>query len=250
VNENAESENSPASSRSNDSSESSLHFTFKQKILLWLISTLGGLLVRAIGCTLRYAISFEDGAPPTIEYQPMVVSFWHNSVLPSIYISRNLSLRVMTSHSFDGEWIARIIRKFGFESVRGSASRGSIRGLMGMKRELEEGWTVVFPIDGPRGPRYVAKPGPVMLAGATGLPMVTFYVAVERAWILKTWDRCVIPKPFSKALLRMGKIIHVPKDADRDEYLAQLQGSLDRVRIFAEENVAKVGTAEFPIAKR
>jgi hypothetical protein len=89
-----------------------------------------------------------------------------------------------------------------------------------------------------------------MLAGATGLPMVTFYVAVERAWILKTWDRCVIPKPFSKALLRMGKIIHVPKDADRDEYLAQLQGSLDRVRIFAEENVAKVGTAEFPIAKR
>jgi len=252
VNEIAEPANSPESSDSNskDRGESSLHFTFKQKILLWLISTLGSLIVRAIGCTLRYAISYEEGAPPNIEYRPMVVSFWHNSVLPSIYVSRNMDLRVMTSHSFDGEWIARIIRKFGFEAVRGSASRGSIRGLMGMKGALEEGCTVVFPIDGPRGPRYVAKPGPVMLAGATGLPMVTFYVAVERAWILKTWDRCVIPKPFSKALLRMGPMIHVPKDADRDEYLSKLQNSLDTVRIFAEENVAKVGTEEFPIVKR
>ncbi len=241
--------NSPASSNSPDIGESSLHFTFKQRILLWLISTVGALIVRTIGCTLRYTISYEEGAPP-IEYRPIVVSFWHNAVLPSIYIARNLSLRVMTSHSFDGEWIARIIRKFGFKSVRGSSSRGSIRGLMGMKRELEEGWTVVFPIDGPRGPRYVAKPGPVMLAGATGLPMVTFYVAVERAWILKTWDRCIIPKPFSKAMFRMGKIIYVPKDADRNEYLAQLQNSLERVRVFAEENVAKVGTTEFPIVKR
>jgi hypothetical protein len=210
----------------------------------------GSFIIRTIGRTLRYAISFEDGAPSNIEYRPMVVSFWHNCIFPAIYISRNLGLRVMSSDSFDGEWTGRIIRKFGFVKVRGSASRGAIRGLIGMKREVEEGWTVVFTIDGPRGPRYVAKPGPVLLASTTGAPMVAFYVAVEKAWILKSWDLCIIPKPFSRALLRMGRKITVPRDGDREHYLAELQGSLDNVRVFAEENVAKVGSDEFPIVRR
>lgn len=225
-------------------------FTLRQRILLSLISNVGTWIIRVLGSTLRYSISFEDGAPPSIEYRPMVVSFWHNCIFPAIYISRNLGLRVMSSDSFDGEWTGRIIRKFGFVKVRGSASRGAIRGLIGMKREVEQGWTVVFTIDGPRGPRYVAKPGPVLLASSTGAPMVAFYVAVEKAWILNSWDRCIIPKPFSRALLRMGKKITVPKEADRDEYLAQLQASLEDVRVFAEENVAKVGTKEFPIVRR
>lgn len=233
-----------------DSPATAPRFTLRQRILLRIIPFIGAILIRAIGCTLRYTISFEEDAPPSIEYRPMVVSFWHNCIFPAIYIARNLGLRVMSSDSFDGEWTGRIIRKFGFVKVRGSASRGAIRGLIGMKREVEQGWTVVFTIDGPRGPRYVAKPGPVLLASATGAPMVAFYIAVEKSWILKTWDRCIIPKPFSRALMRMGKKIDVPKDGDREEYLARLQSSLEAVRIFAEENVAKVGTSEFPIARR
>jgi lysophospholipid acyltransferase (LPLAT)-like uncharacterized protein len=225
-------------------------FTLRQRILLRIITFFGTMLIRAVGCTLRYGISFEEGAPSSIEYRPMVVSFWHNCIFPAIYISRNLGLRVMSSDSFDGEWTGRIIRKFGFVKVRGSASRGAIRGLIGMKREVEQGWTVVFTIDGPRGPRYVAKPGPVLLASATGAPMVAFYVAVEKSWILRTWDRCIIPKPFSRALLRMGRKIDVPKDGNREEYLSRLQSSLEEVRIFAEENVTKVGTSEFPIVRR
>ena len=234
----------------NETSTPSPHFTLRQRILLSLITTVGTFIIRAIGSTLRYSISFEDGAPPNIEYRPMVVSFWHNCIFPAIYIARNLGLRVMSSDSFDGEWTGRIIRKFGFVKVRGSGSRGAIRGLIGMKREVEQGWTVVFTIDGPRGPRYVAKPGPVLLASSTGAPMVAFYVAVEKAWILNSWDRCIIPKPFSRVLFRMGKMIHVPKDADRDEHLNHLQNSLENVRIFAEDNVAKVGTEEFPIVRR
>ncbi|MGH9566731.1 MAG: lysophospholipid acyltransferase family protein, partial [Candidatus Angelobacter sp.] len=159
-------------------------------------------------------------------------------------------LRVLASDSFDGEWIARIVRRFGFISVRGSATRGGIKGLLGTKREVERGWTVAFTIDGPQGPRHVAKPGPVLLASATGVPMATFYVAVEKAWVLKSWDQCLIPKPFSRALMRMGKKISVPEDGDREQYLAQLQASLEAVRIFAEQNVVKVGTTEFPIERR
>jgi lysophospholipid acyltransferase (LPLAT)-like uncharacterized protein len=222
-------------------------FTLWQRSLLWLITWTGVLVIRLFGPTLRYSVSFEEGAPPSIETRPLVVSFWHNCVFPAIYISRNLAIRVMSSDSFDGEWTGRIIRKFGFVKVRGSSSRGAVRGLIGMRREIEQGWTVAFTIDGPRGPRYVAKPGPVILARSTGAPMVAFYVALDRAWRLNTWDGCLVPKPFSRALLRMGRQIMVPEDGNREHFHEELQSSLERVREFAEANVGKVGSAEFPL---
>jgi lysophospholipid acyltransferase (LPLAT)-like uncharacterized protein len=115
-----------------------------------------------------------------------------------------------------------------------------------MRRELEAGWTVAFTIDGPRGPRYVAKPGPVVLARNTGAPMVVFHIAFDRAWVLNTWDRTIIPKPFCRALMRVSRAIPVPKDGSDEQYLAELQSALDRVRVFAEENIQKAGTEEFP----
>lgn len=180
----------------------------------------------------------------------MVVSFWHNCIFPAIYIFRDLAVRVMSSDSFDGEWTGRIIRKFGFVKVHGSSSRGAIRGLIGMRREVENGWTVAFTIDGPRGPRYVAKPGPVSLARSTGAPMVAMYVALENPWILKTWDGCMIPKPFSRALVRFGRQIFVPPDGDRETFHAELQSALEHVRDYTEANVSKVGSDEFPVGKR
>ena len=155
----------------------------------------------------------------------------------------------MASESFDGEWIGRIIRKFGFAKIGGSSSRGAVRGLMSMRREVEQGWTVAFTIDGPRGPRYVVKPGPILLASSTGIPMVAFHIALENPWILKTWDRCMIPKPFSRALLRVSNQMFVPPDADREKYVAELQARLEQVRDFAEANVGKVGSEEFPTVK-
>jgi hypothetical protein len=244
-----EAENSAASGENAAPAPGIRQFTLRQRILLFLITTIGTFAIRSIGRTLRYAVSFEDGGPTSLDDRPLVVSFWHDCILPATYITRNRRLRVLASDSFDGEWIARIVRKFGFTSVRGSATRGGIKGLLGTKREVEQGWTVAFTIDGPRGPRHVAKPGPVLLASATGVPMATFYVAVEKAWVLKSWDRCLIPKPFSRALMRMGRKISVPEDGDREQYLAHLQASLETVRVFAEENVAKVGSAEFPVVK-
>jgi lysophospholipid acyltransferase (LPLAT)-like uncharacterized protein len=220
--------------------------------LLWLITWAGFLVVRLIGPTLRFSASYEDGAPPTLETRPIVYAFWHSCILPAMYLWRNLQIRVMSSDSFDGEWMGRIMRKFGFVKVRGSTSRGAVRALLGMRRELEQGWTVAFTIDGPRGPRYVAKPGPVVLARATGVPMAVFHIAVEKAWILNTWDLSMIPKPFSRALMRVGSKIPVPADADdseKERLHAELQAALERVREFAEANVGKVGTAEFPVRK-
>jgi hypothetical protein len=159
----------------------------------------------------------------------------------------------MISRSFDGESIARIIERFGFKPVRGSSSRGAVRGLLGMRRELEQGLAVAFTIDGPRGPRYVAKPGPVLLAKATGAPMIAFYVALENPWILNSWDAFMVPKPFSRALVRMGRVMQVPANADEaqmNELHRDLQAALDQVREFAEANVHRVGSPEFPRFRR
>jgi lysophospholipid acyltransferase (LPLAT)-like uncharacterized protein len=224
-------------------------FTLWQRFQLWLITWFGVAFIRILGPTLRYAISREDGAPAGLETRPMVFSFWHNCILPAIYVSRDLAIRVMSSDSFDGEWMGRIIRKFGFVKVHGSSSRGAVRGLIAMRKEIEQGWSAAFTIDGPRGPRYVAKPGPVLLARSTGVPMTALYIAVEKAWVLKTWDRCLIPKPFSRALVRIGRQIIVPPDGDRDHYYAELQASLESTREFAEANVSKVGSKDFPIIK-
>jgi len=171
-------------------------------------------------------------------------------MFPAIYVWRDLRIRVMSSDSFDGEYTGRIIRKFGFVKVRGSSSRGAVRALLGMRRELEQGWTVAFTIDGPRGPRYVAKPGPVLLARSTGAPMVAFHIAVENAWVLNTWDRLMIPRPFSRALLRVSQQMVVPAEADESQMErshAELQAALGRVQEFAEANVQRVGSGEFPV---
>jgi hypothetical protein len=165
---------------------------------------------------------------------------------------RNQRIAVMVSRSFDGEYIARIIEKLGFVAVRGSSSRGGAGALFGMKTVLESGESVAFTIDGPRGPKYVAKPGPVGLSKVTGIPMAAFYVALSNAWVLKTWDDFMIPKPFSRALVRLSRKTVIPADANDsrlDDYHAELQAALDRVTQFAEENVERVGTEQFPLHK-
>jgi lysophospholipid acyltransferase (LPLAT)-like uncharacterized protein len=173
-------------------------------------------------------------------------------MIPAIYLWRNRDARVMSSDSFDGEYTGRIIIKLGYVKIRGSSSRGAVRALIGMKREVDAGWYVAFTLDGPRGPRHVVKPGPVVLSRLTGAPMAGFHVACERPWVLNTWDRLMIPRPFSRALMRVSRQIWVPKDADEEgtnRYLQELQAALDRAREFSEAHVSEVGSPEFPIER-
>jgi lysophospholipid acyltransferase (LPLAT)-like uncharacterized protein len=229
-------------------------FSLRQRIVLWLIGWASYLAISLIGPTLRYSISFEEPpSPPDATHErPVIYSFWHRAVFASTWLWRKAGIGVMVSRSFDGEYIARIIEKLGFIAVRGSSSRGGASALLGLKSQLEQGSSVAFTIDGPRGPKYVAKLGPVLLSRASAVPMAAFYVALSDAWVLNTWDAMMIPKPFSKALARIGAKMRVPADADEAqmaEYHRQLQAALERVTSFAEENVARVGSAEFPVIK-
>jgi len=223
-------------------------FTPWQRFLIWLIGWAGYLLIRALGPTLRYTVSIEEGGPRHWYVAPAVYPFWHRSLIPACFLWRKKQIAVLTSTSFDGEYIARILDWFGYTPVRGSSTRGGVRGLLGMQKVLESGHAVAFTIDGPKGPMYVAKPGPVLLARVTGLPIVCFHVALEDPWVLaRSWDRFMVPKPFSRALVRISKVIHVPPNAeDLDPYQAQMQAALDRAREYAEANVGRAESVGRP----
>lgn len=228
-------------------------WNLRQRIVLGLIVAAGTAVIRVIGSTLRVAISFEEGAQTTLDQRPLVESFWHSCIIPATYICRDMGVRVMSSYSYDGEYMGRIIHKFGYVAVKGSSSRNPIKALLGLRRALDDGWTVAFTLDGPRGPRHKVKPGPVGLGRSSGLPLSTFHVGVDKAWVLNTWDRMMIPKPFSRVLVRFGKLIHVPQNAsdeDLTRYNDELQSALDRVSEFAQSNASKAGTSEFPYYKR
>jgi lysophospholipid acyltransferase (LPLAT)-like uncharacterized protein len=227
-------------------------YTLRQRIVLRIIIWLGYGIIRLIGPTLRVAVSYEDGAQKTLDERPLIASFWHSCMIPATYIFRNMGIRVMSSNSYDGEYMGRIIHKFGFVAVKGSSSRNAVRALLGLRRALEDGWTVAFTLDGPRGPRHKVKPGPVALARSCGLALTMFHAAVDRAWVLNTWDRLMIPMPFSRVLVRVGKLIPVPEDAsdeDIERNTGELQAALDRVCEFAEANVKRAGSTEFPYCK-
>ena len=233
----------PISSSNDDSGDTgSRPFTLRQRFLLWLISWTAYLLVRLVGSTLRFQITLEEGslADGARRAHPAIYCFWHRAMIASAYHFRNMHIGIMISRSFDGECIARIVEKLGFRPVRGSSSRGGAGALMGMRQELELGHPAVFTADGPRGPLYVAKRGPVLLAHKTGYKICCFHVAVERAWILKSWDRMMVPKPFSRASFYITSPLTVPPNATDDElenYRKKVQADLDRARLGAEERL-------------
>jgi hypothetical protein len=142
------------------------------------------------------------------------MAFWHGRVLTATYFFRDRGIVVMISENFDGEWIARIIERFGYGTSRGSTSRGGQRALLQLKRAMAQGRPAGFAVDGPRGPARRVQPGVVWLAKLTGNPVVPFHMEASKSWSLASWDRTQVPMPFSTVALAVGPPIEVPSDAD------------------------------------
>lgn len=216
---------------------------FRDRFFATLLSWIVPAIVSLIGLTLRFDgppsdASAEEGSLTRIDdLYPGIFVFWHRCVLPVMWMFRYRNLAVITSESRDGEYIARVIKRMGYVPIRGSSSRGGRRAMYEMRDLVIRGGGVGFTIDGPRGPRYVAKRGPVTLSRITGIPIVAFYIALDRAWVLNTWDGFMIPKPFAHVYIRGAKKIYVPADADEatmDRCYAEMQAALERVTAFAE----------------
>jgi len=204
-----------------------------------VIGLLAHALVRLIGPTLRFEVVGGANYPKSCNpREPAIIAFWHRCIFAATWWWRNRGIVVLNSTNFDGQWTRRVIERFGFRTAQGSSSRGGLRGLVVMAQRLAEGHDVAFTIDGPRGPRYVAKPGPVMLARRTGHPILVFHIGLESAWTLRrTWDLFQVPKPFSRAVVVIPPLIEVPPHADRqtmDRKHAEMQAALERARDVAE----------------
>jgi lysophospholipid acyltransferase (LPLAT)-like uncharacterized protein len=156
------------------------------------------------------------------------MAFWHGRILPATWVFRNRGIVVMASANFDGQWMARIIERFGYGSVAGSTSRGGARALLELKREIERGHPVAFTLDGPRGPARVVQPGALWLAGATGSPILAFHMEASRSWTMRSWDRTQVPKPFSAVSLVVGEPLFVRDTTEQaiDEAQVVLDHSL------------------------
>ncbi len=167
-----------------------------------------------------------------------ILTFWHRSILSATWYWRDRGIVVLNTTNFDGQWTRRVIERLGYGTAQGSSSRGGLKGLAVMARRMDEGRDAAFTIDGPRGPRYVAKPGPVMLAQRTGQPIVVFHIGLENAHTFeKSWDLLQVPAPFSRAIVVIAPPIYVATDADQNlmrEKHAEMQSQLERVRDVAE----------------
>ena len=196
--------------------------------MLAVVPPLAALLIRALGATLRYRdVNAAETPNGHTVAGPTVFAFWHCSMLTCAHRFRNLDIAILISRSFDGELIARTVERLGFVAVRGSSSRGGVAGLRGMQEAYAAGHRCAFTADGPRGPARVVKAGPVQLAELTGATWIGAYHAQpSRAWYLKSWDRFMIPKPFST--VTFGWPEHVAPE------LASVQMALDKAVAMAQ----------------
>ena len=194
--------------------------TPSQRFKASLIATAAYPLVAALCRTYRWRIEgAEHYEAVTRSGRQPILALWHGRILPGLHYFRNRGVVVITSQNFDGEWIARILHKFGFGTARGSTSRGGARALVQLRKDLAAGKPAAFTVDGPRGPARVVQPGVVFLAGATGSPILPYHIEADRYWTARSWDRTQIPKPFATIALVIGAPIEVTET--RDEALAQ-----------------------------
>jgi len=192
-----------------------------------LISALGFPIIAALGSTFRWRAEGIEHYQKVVDSgrQP-IMAFWHGRILPATVYFRKRGIVVITSENFDGEWIAGIIERFGYGTARGSTSRGAVKALVRLKRDMAAGKPAAFTLDGPRGPARVAQPGAVWLAKATGNPIVPFHIESDRHWTARSWDRTQIPKPWSNVAIAIGEPLEVSTESD-DEALEQARVTLE-----------------------
>jgi len=178
------------------------------------ITAIGVPVITALGSTLTWKVEGLDHLQFDGPGRRPIMAFFHGRVLTATYFFRDRGIFVMISENFDGEWIARIIERFGYGTSRGSTSRGGQRALLKLKRLMAEGRPAGFAVDGPRGPARTVQPGVVWLAKLTGNPVVPFHMEASKSWSLSSWDRTQIPRPFSTVALAVGAPIDVAGDAD------------------------------------
>jgi hypothetical protein len=202
-------------------------------------------LLWIVGLTWRYEVIAEEGVTPLLHGEgagPEIFCFWHQCVLPCAIYFRRTGATILISQSFDGELVTRILGLFGFRAVRGSSSRGGREGLLGLMEVIEKGRPAIFTADGPRGPIYRTKMGPIKLAHASGAPIGAFHLEPERAWTMRSWDRFLIPKPFTRIVVSWARWTLVTSDLVEENFelkREELNAAIECARLQALRHFGK-----------
>lgn len=206
-------------------------YSFRERFIIRAADLAFYFLIKLIGKTLRFEVEgLQHLEKINSENKIPVYATWHNRIFPSVYFLRNQGIVVITSQSFDGEYIARFIQRFGFGAVRGSSTRGGVNALVKMIRLMRENLPMCFTVDGPKGARYVAKSGAVLLAKKTANPVLPFLIVPRGFWTINSWDKLQIPKPFTRARVYFAEPIYVESAANEAEIenkRLELQRKLD-----------------------
>lgn len=193
-------------------------FRFAKKIqrqgLIWL----GPWIFRLIGWTIRVKRINEEPLRELLRRnQAFLFCVWHGRLFLPVFLYRNHNIVAMVSRHADGEVIARIVQKMGYGTVRGSSSRGGEKAFLQLLAHLKNGGRAAMIPDGPRGPRHHLKAGTILLAQRSGAPLVPITYAAKPCWRFRSWDRMVLPRPFSRAVLFLGDPIHIPENITGEE---------------------------------
>jgi lysophospholipid acyltransferase (LPLAT)-like uncharacterized protein len=186
-----------------------------KRLQVALIPRVGAPLIGLLGSTWRWrAEGAEHYDAVLASGRRPIMAFWHGRILPATLYFKRRGIVVITSENFDGEWIGRIIERFGYGMARGSTSRGATRALVQLRKTMADGKPTAFTIDGPRGPAKQAQPGAVFLAKITGNPILPFHIEASRHWSLRSWDRTQVPKPFAHVAIAIGEPFEVEAEVD------------------------------------
>jgi len=171
---------------------------------------------------------------------PLIYVLWHVRMFLPMFCKRNAGIVIIVSEHRDGEIVTTTLESAGFETVRGSTTRGGIKALAKLVKLAKQGTQIGFTTDGPRGPRWSFQPGAVFVAAKTGLPVVPLAGSARNAYYFKSWDAFQLPLPFSKAVLNHGEPYYITGGTDPDNiefHRAELERRLTELTLETDEIV-------------
>jgi lysophospholipid acyltransferase (LPLAT)-like uncharacterized protein len=208
-------------------------WSWKDKILLFIVPRFYLLVLRFLALTIRKEV-FSPERPQKFwdQGQHVIIAFWHQRLLMMPFIPHQGRVGIMISQHRDGEFIARAVRLFGIDSIRGSTTRGGLSALRGMVRFFRTGANLAITPDGPQGPRHIVQTGVVELARQTGAPILPVTYSASRCKVFASWDNFILPLPFSKVAYVWGEPLFVARDADKD--------GLEESRLLLQERMRRI----------
>lgn len=211
----------------------------QDRLGLALTGSLAPLLFRGLYAGLRFDVAgaenqsvWEDGG------KPVVFVTWHGRLLPLLHLYRGRGLVMLVSQHRDGEYLTRLGKGLGYDAVRGSSTRGGFPALRELVRKVRAGSSLAITPDGPQGPREEFKPGALQVARITGAPVIPVLAGTRRAWWIEGWDRFMIPKPFARIKVVVGKPRIIPREssvADLEKRALELESEMREIKARADD---------------